>query len=381
VSFDNHRNNDFTPYVFVTTDGGKTFSSIASNLPTGGPDHVHVIREDPFNRDLLYVGTSVGAYVSADRGKRWQKFMTNMPTVPVFDLKIHPRDHDLLAATHGRGFFSVNVASLEKLAGKPLASTTLFQPITSYAWGEGPVVGTSANGEGQGVYTAAGAQFGAQIDYYLPAATKDTVRVRILDVSGDTIATLNGANGAGVQHVFWGFNGNKRRHDLPPLSPADARDSAVYYSRMGAALDSVAKAGWDTALVRHAREMLITPILVNVNFNCGNGATNSTVKTDPNRPAEGGQVGSANSSGCMLDIGGSSIDCDKWVAFHKTVNPKIDVFPGACFSSPPDAPARSASSFFQAPSGDYRVVLSVGNQTYAQTLRVERVTAGDVRAP
>ena len=64
VAFDNHRDNDFTPYLYVTTDGGKTFRSIANNLPTGGPDFVHVIREDPVNRDLLFVGTDVGAYVS-----------------------------------------------------------------------------------------------------------------------------------------------------------------------------------------------------------------------------------------------------------------------------------------------------------------------------
>ena len=66
VTFDNHRNGDFKPYVFVTTDFGKTFTSIAANLPTGGPDFVHVIREDPVNRDLLFLGTDVGAYVSIE---------------------------------------------------------------------------------------------------------------------------------------------------------------------------------------------------------------------------------------------------------------------------------------------------------------------------
>ncbi|MGQ0812966.1 MAG: WD40/YVTN/BNR-like repeat-containing protein, partial [Gemmatimonadota bacterium] len=91
ITFDNHRNGDFTPYVFATDDGGKSFRSIASNLPRGAPDFVHVIREDPVNPNLLYVGTDVGAYVSLDRGASWQKFMNGLPTTPVHDLKIHPR--------------------------------------------------------------------------------------------------------------------------------------------------------------------------------------------------------------------------------------------------------------------------------------------------
>ena len=115
VTFDGHRANDFTPYVFVTTDFGKTFRSIASNLPTGGLDFVHVIREDPYNRNLLFVGTDVGAYVSTDRGGSWQKFMTGLPTVPVHDLKIHPRDHELIAGTHGRSIWIVDIAPLEQM--------------------------------------------------------------------------------------------------------------------------------------------------------------------------------------------------------------------------------------------------------------------------
>src|SRR6185503_11495492 len=140
ITFDNHRWNDFTPYVYATTDGGKSFRSIASDLPTGSADFVHVVREDPYNRDLLYVGTSLGAYVSLDRGGHWQKFMAGMPTVPVYDLKIHPRDRELIAATHGRGFWIVDIAPLEQLAGESgrkivAENTVLFQPKTAFEYG------------------------------------------------------------------------------------------------------------------------------------------------------------------------------------------------------------------------------------------------------
>src|SRR5207237_8241705 len=106
IAFDNHRWNDFTPYLYVTTDGGRTFRSIVNNLTaasSGGIDVVRAFREDPVNRDVLYVGTATGVFVSLDRGQSWQRFMSGFPTVPVYDLKIHPRDRELIPATHGRG--------------------------------------------------------------------------------------------------------------------------------------------------------------------------------------------------------------------------------------------------------------------------------------
>ena len=123
VTYDNHRNNDFTPYVFVTHDFGKTFRSIASNLPTGGPDFVHVIRESSVNKNLLFVGTDVGVYLSTDRGANWHKFMAGLPTTPVHDLKIHPRERELIAATHGRSIWIVDIGPLEQITDDVLAAS------------------------------------------------------------------------------------------------------------------------------------------------------------------------------------------------------------------------------------------------------------------
>lgn len=143
VAFDNHRWNDFTPYLYQTTDGGKTFKSIVNNLPKTSPaDYLHVIREDPHNRDLLFVGSSLGAYASVDRGATWTKFSKGLPSVPVYDLKIHPRDHELMAATHGRGIWLVDVAGLEQVSSKNIAeAVTLFAPRTATQWSEGPALG------------------------------------------------------------------------------------------------------------------------------------------------------------------------------------------------------------------------------------------------
>ena len=99
VTFDGHRTDDHKPYVLVTTDYGKTWKSVASNLPTG---NVNVIREDPRNANLLYLGTEYAFYVSLNKGGEWKRFMTGLPTVRIDDILVHPRDNDLIVATHGR---------------------------------------------------------------------------------------------------------------------------------------------------------------------------------------------------------------------------------------------------------------------------------------
>ena len=103
VALDNHRENDFKPYLYVSNDWGKTWRSIASNLPTTRPGSVYVVREDLVNPNLLYCGTEIGVFASLNKGVSWFQLAANLPTVPVYDLQIHPRDHELIAGTHGEG--------------------------------------------------------------------------------------------------------------------------------------------------------------------------------------------------------------------------------------------------------------------------------------
>ena len=254
ISFDNHRNNDFGVYLYATNDGGKSFHSVASNLPTGGTDYVHVIREDPYNRDLLFVGTSNAAYASIDRGAHWSRFMSDLPTVPVYDLKIHPRDHDLIAATFGRGIWIANIAPLEQMDSKTLAaSVNLFAPVTAYQYGQGPAVGASANGEGQKVFNAPSPEYGANISYRLASTTRGQVHVIITDAAGDTVGNLSGPGRAGVHTVTWNFQSAKHE-PVPALSPSELRDSIQQANRTKTVLDSLEKAGMDTAIVNRLRK-------------------------------------------------------------------------------------------------------------------------------
>ena len=163
VAFDGHRTNDFTPYVYMTTDGGRSFTSVSGDLPTGKPDFVHVVRQDLVNPNLLFLGTDVGAYVSTDKGRHWQRFMEGLPTVPVHDLKIHPRDHELIAATHGRSIWIVDIAPLQQLSDEVMASDIhLFQPKPAFQYGNPPVGGEST---GHMFFEAPSPEYGAEIVY------------------------------------------------------------------------------------------------------------------------------------------------------------------------------------------------------------------------
>ena len=105
------RDDDFTPYVWKSADFGKTWTSIAANIPIGP---VNVIREDPVNKDILYVGTDTGVYVTTDGGKTWNTIGTNLPAAYVHDLVIHPRDNVMVIATHGRGMWVLDVEPINK---------------------------------------------------------------------------------------------------------------------------------------------------------------------------------------------------------------------------------------------------------------------------
>ena len=256
ITFDNHRNGDYSPYVYVTTNLGKSFRSIASNLPTGGPDYAHVIREDVSNRDLLFVGTDVGVYVSFNRGAVWQRFMSGFPTVPVHDLRIHPRERDLIAATHGRSLWIVNIAPLEQLSDSVIAAGAyLFQPNTAYQYGQAPLGGGSP---GQKAFRAPSPPYGAEIVYRLTAPNADRrarTQVVIRDVRGDTVRTLQGPAGPGLHRVFWNFQGK-----TPPpvaLSPSQKRDSAWLVARINVVFDSLVKAGGNAQQLDPIKALLL----------------------------------------------------------------------------------------------------------------------------
>ena len=112
VSLNGYRDDDITAYLYATEDLGATWTSIAAGLPA---EPVNVIREDPVNPNVLYVGTDRGVYASLDRGKSWESLPGGIPNVPVHDLVVHPRERELVAGTHGRSVWILDVLPLQEL--------------------------------------------------------------------------------------------------------------------------------------------------------------------------------------------------------------------------------------------------------------------------
>jgi photosystem II stability/assembly factor-like uncharacterized protein len=133
VAIDRHRNDDFKPYIFLTTDYGETWKPLAGNLPEGAV--VGVVRQSSKDRRLLFAGTEIGLYASFDGGQSWQHCANcGLPRgVRVDDVVIHPRERELVIATHGRGIWVMDIAPLEQLSEKVLAADAhLFEvkPVT-----------------------------------------------------------------------------------------------------------------------------------------------------------------------------------------------------------------------------------------------------------
>ena len=398
ITFDNHRNGDFAPYVYVTNDFGRTFRSIVNNLPTGGPDFVYVIREDPHNRDLLFVGTDVGAYVSLDRGATWTRFMTGLPTVPVNDLRIHPRDHELIAATHGRAIWIVDIAALEQVTADVVASTVhLFVPKTAYEYGqslEGTQMGGGGGGVGHKLFEVQSPVYGADITYRVASGSPQTrARIAIIDASGDTIRTLNGPGTTGIQRVTWDFRG--KATTPKPLSPAGVRDSIRSRQRLVAVLDSLEKSGMDKALIDRARGLMNNPQAAEQLAGAfaggggggggggrgGAGGANAPFNWRPGEvaAAAGGRGGAGAAAAPQEGAGeGAGGAAAQFAAFA----PLQDALRGLGIGGGGGGGGGGIAALFgggrrgAAPlvsSGDYKVVLILGGDVRTQMLRVERI--------
>lgn len=207
VSLDGHRNDDLRPYIFVTRDYGQTWSSIVSNLPPWG--NVNTIRQDPRNRNLLYAGTEYGFYVSLDEGRSWKRFMTGLPVVRIDDVVVHPRDRDLVLATHGRSIWIMDdISPLQQLTPAVLAADAyLFEPRDAVLWKNDIRLSRSVTGTDN--FRGATAPDGTAISYWLKTPPSGDVRITITNVEDrEVFRTLVGTRQPGMNRVQWNLRGN-----------------------------------------------------------------------------------------------------------------------------------------------------------------------------
>jgi len=200
-------------YVYASVDGGNNFRSIGEGIPKGHT--VASMSEDPSNPNVLYSGTEFGLFVSPDRGGKWTRFKGNLPTVPVYEIVFHPRDNDMILATHGRSIWILDDAT--PLRQYPEAIKTdafLFdmRPATQF---------NPANDRGfvtDKPFFGKNPTYGAPISFYLAKSQTD-VALRIRDAAGNQVREITGndmrdARGAGVNRVYWDL----RHQPLAPLA-------------------------------------------------------------------------------------------------------------------------------------------------------------------
>jgi photosystem II stability/assembly factor-like uncharacterized protein len=208
ATFDGHRSNDFKPYVLKSTDYGRTWTSIASNLPVSS---VQVIREHPRAPNLLFLGNEIGAYYSQNGGRSWSRLQYNLPTVPVHDIRIHPRENDLVIGTHGRGIFIIDdITPLEKLADAERASSPMYlfpvKPTLLFNYNNSIPGGLQGAGSlGERSYSAPNPPFGSTLTYLIRDSLPKgrTLSLAIFDSTNKRIRDLTVNSKRGLHRATW----------------------------------------------------------------------------------------------------------------------------------------------------------------------------------
>ena len=205
VTVDQHRMDDFKPYIFMTNNFGKTWQKISSNLPSD--DYVKVVRQDPHNPNLLFAGMEHGIFASWDMGKNWEKINVDLPNVSVRDLRIHKRDRDLIVGTHGRGVYILDdIRPIEELTEAENKSIHLFPIREGVLWN----MYWRIENLGDRHYAAKNPEYGTYINFSLDKDAEEPIKIKIKDQNGKHITTLihNKAK-KGINRIVWdlGYDG------------------------------------------------------------------------------------------------------------------------------------------------------------------------------
>ncbi len=254
VAFDNHKMGDFTPYLLVSRDRGRTFASLAANLEA--PHYVHDVAEDPVDPKLLFVGTEFGLWFSPSGGERWVRLQGGLPTIAVMDLAIQERENDLVLATFGRGFYILDdYTPLRGLSEAALAAPHRLFPVKdALLYVPRRPLGIRGKGfQGDAFYAAPNPPFGAVFTYWLKEgletraerrrrAEKEAVEagqappwpsweelraedrevepavvLTVRDADGNVVRRVTGPRGKGFHRVAWDLR-------YPPATPVSPED-------------------------------------------------------------------------------------------------------------------------------------------------------------
>jgi photosystem II stability/assembly factor-like uncharacterized protein len=219
VTVDFHEVNNRDPYVYRTTDYGRTWKSISSDIPKSVLSFAHCVREDPVRKGMLYLGTENALYVSFNDGTNWIPLQNNLPHAPVTWIVIQEHFNDLVVGTYGRGFWIMDdITPIRELTPEVLDSDAhLFLPRPAYRF---RYITSPMTHRGDPV-TGQNPPYGADINYYLKSVPTGDVKITILDGMGETVRTLEGTKKPGINRIWWDL-----RYDLS--RQAKLRTSPLY---------------------------------------------------------------------------------------------------------------------------------------------------------
>jgi hypothetical protein len=227
LTVDGHQVNNRDPWIYKTSDYGKTWKQITNGIPHSMLSYAHCVREDPVRQGLLYVGTENGIYVSFDDGDNWQPLQNNLPHAPVYWITVQEHFNDLVISTYGRGFWIMDdITPIQQMTPAvtsanahlfPVHSTYRFRGITvPYASSDDPTTGQNP-------------PYGAAINYFLKTAPAREALIKILDAKGNTVQTLRGGRNVGLNRVWWNLrteNSKEVRLRTSPMYAADVKLNA-----------------------------------------------------------------------------------------------------------------------------------------------------------
>ncbi|MFQ5629831.1 MAG: WD40/YVTN/BNR-like repeat-containing protein, partial [bacterium] len=208
VSLNGYRFDDFSAYLYRSTDFGQNWQDLGKNLPA---EPINVVREDPENPDILYVGTDHALYASLDRGATFMAMFKGMPATPVHDLVVHPRDKDLVVGTHGRSIYIANVEYMQQLTQEMLAKVLHIFPLDEVTYSENW-------GRRFGFFEPSDPE--TEIAFYLSSEAAATIRIK--SEGGNTLRELSDDSEHGLNYV---------KYDLA----IDSTQASVYESELRAA--------------------------------------------------------------------------------------------------------------------------------------------------
>jgi photosystem II stability/assembly factor-like uncharacterized protein len=225
LTVDLHQVNNRDPFVYKTSDYGKTWKAITNGIPRSMLSYAHCVREDPKRRGLLYLGTENGVYVTFDDGDNWHPLQNNLPHAPVYWLTVQEEFNDLVIATYGRGFWILDdISPLQQMTPQVQAAEAQLLPIRP-AWRFRDI--TDPVSLPDDPTTGDNPDYGATVNYYLKSAPSGPVTIAIVDSQGRTVRTLTGTRHPGVNRIAWDLRSEPTAQVRLRTSPLYAPDVTV----------------------------------------------------------------------------------------------------------------------------------------------------------